>query len=263
MSFDPYDYSLLTVFVFSIAVFAASIEIGRLFAARTKGRDRGGSQVTTLEAAMLGLLALLIGFTFSMALYHYDMRRGELLTEANAIGTTALRARLLPAPHDLTVLKLLREYAQIRLDVTEPAASVTTLKTALDRSRGIHEALWQQATAVAAKTGEMVPTGLFIETLNNLIDSEEKRLTALRYRVPHIVLIELYGLTAAVLAFAGYVNAVERPRSRLQVYVVSIVISCVLLLVQDLDRPIAGFISVNQQPMIDTADSIAAMIGNR
>jgi hypothetical protein len=47
---------------------------------------------------MLGLLALIISFTFAMALSRFDARRDALLREANAIGTAALRARLLPTP---------------------------------------------------------------------------------------------------------------------------------------------------------------------
>ena len=58
---------------------------------------------------MLGLLALMIAFTFSMALSRFDLRRDALLNEANVIGTTALRARLLPEPHRIETLKLLRD----------------------------------------------------------------------------------------------------------------------------------------------------------
>src|SRR5262249_53666811 len=69
--------------------------------------------VSTLESAILGLLALMIGFTFAMALSRFEARRAAVLEEANAIGTTALRTRLLPAPHSTESLKLLREYVQI------------------------------------------------------------------------------------------------------------------------------------------------------
>ena len=59
---------------------------------------------------LLGLLALMLAFTFSMALTRFEARRDALLNEANAIGTTALRARLLPEPQRSETLKLLREY---------------------------------------------------------------------------------------------------------------------------------------------------------
>ena len=48
-----------------------------------------------------------------MALSRFEGRRDAVLDEANAIGTTALRARLLPEPHNTETLKLLREYVQV------------------------------------------------------------------------------------------------------------------------------------------------------
>ena len=61
-----------------------------------RGDGRGGANISMLENAALGLLALMIGFTFAMALSRFDARRDAVLKEANSIGTTALRARLLP-----------------------------------------------------------------------------------------------------------------------------------------------------------------------
>jgi hypothetical protein len=95
------------------------------------------------------------------------------LNEANAIGTTALRARLLPEPHRAEVLKLIREYVQIRVDIVRSGHSLAELRTVVDRSNVIQEALWQQAKAVIVKDNSMVPTGLFIQTLNEMIDDQE------------------------------------------------------------------------------------------
>ena len=64
-----------------------------------RAAGRGGDDVSTLEGAMLGLLALMIGSTFAMTLSRFEARRDAVLAEANAIGTTVLRARLLPSPH--------------------------------------------------------------------------------------------------------------------------------------------------------------------
>jgi hypothetical protein len=65
---------------------------------------------STLEGVVLGLLALMIGFSFAIALSRFEARRDAVLNEANAIGTTARRARLLPAPYDSEALKSLRQY---------------------------------------------------------------------------------------------------------------------------------------------------------
>jgi hypothetical protein len=118
MSVDLSNYELQPIFVVSLAVILAASEAGRRLGMHVK--TRGGDEISTLEAGVLGLLALMISFTFAMALSRFEARRDTVLEEANAIGTTALRARLLPAPHDAATLKLLREYVQLRVDSAHP-----------------------------------------------------------------------------------------------------------------------------------------------
>jgi hypothetical protein len=257
MSINLDDYGLLTIFVASSVVILGASEIGRLFGVRAVGR--GGGNISTLEGAVLGLLALMIGFTFAMALSRFETRREAVLNEANAIGTTALRARLLPAPHGQDALKSLREYVQVRLEITQRGLSGKELNAAIGRSNEIQEALWRNAMAVAAKDTAMVPTGLFIQSLNEMIDNQAKRLTALRSRVPNIVFLALYGVAIAAFTLAGYANELLKGgRVRLPVYIMGVLVSAVILLIQDIDRPFTGFISASQQPMIDVAASIAS-----
>jgi CDP-diglyceride synthetase len=255
---DLNNYSLLTIFLVGLVVILAASEIGRRLG--LSAGDRTSGNINTLEGAILGLLALMIGFTFAMSLARFEARRDAVLNEANTIGTTALRARLLPQPHKAEVLKLLREYVKIRLDITQRPVSRSELMSAIDRSNTLQEALWQQAIAVSTNDNAMVPVGLFIQTLNDMIDNQEKRLTALFNRVPNIVILALFGVAVIASAFAGYASGLEARRTAgLPVYIMGILVAVVILLIMDLDRPSAGFISVSQQPMIDTAASIAAI----
>jgi hypothetical protein len=192
-----------------------------------------------------------------MALARFETRRDAVLDEANAIGTTALRARLLPAPHDAEVLSLLRDYVKIRLEVTQGDVTLAGLDAVMARSGELQEALWRQAMAVAGQDKGMVPTGLFIESLNNLIDQHENRFTALRGRVPDIVFLALYAIAAVAAGFAGYACGLEAGGSRLPVYVTGALVAGLILLIQDLDRPTAGFIVTSQQPMIDAYATIS------
>ena len=262
--FDLYNYSLLTALLVGLAVILAAIEIGRLLGAHAAGRSGDDvskledDNLSTLESAVLGLLALMIAFTFAMALSRFEARRDAILSEANVIGTTALRARLLPEPHRTEALKLLKEYVKIRLDITQRPVLPAELTAAIDRSNNLQESLWQQAQAVAAKDNSMVPTGIFIQTLNEMIDNQGKRLAVFRNRVPNIVFLALFGVAAIAHAFAGYASGFAARSSRLPVYITGLLVSAVILMILDLDRPSAGFIEVSQQPMIDTAASIAA-----
>jgi len=253
---DLYTFSLPTIFLAAVAVVFAVSELGWHMGIRDHGR--GSDNISTLESGILGLLALLIGFTFAMSLSRFEARRDAVLNEANAIGTTALRARLLPDPYRTESLKLLKQYVEIRVDIIASGGSLAQLNVAIDRSNAIQEALWVQAKALTVKDSSMVPTGLYIQTLNEMIDDQAKRLSALRNRVPNVVLLGLFGIAAVASGFAGYASALSAKRLRWPVYILGMLVCSVILLILDLDRPSSGFITNNQQSMVDTAAMIAA-----
>jgi hypothetical protein len=215
--------------------------------------------ISALEQSLLGFLALMIGFTFLMALTRFETRREGVLNEANAIGTAALRARLLPEPHRAESLKLLQEYAQIRVDYIPLGRSFAELPDAIDRSNKIQEALWQRVKALSVDDRNMVPTGLFILALNDVIDSQGKRLAALRNYIPHVVWLSLFGMTAVACGFAGYASGLDPLRTRLPVFITAFLVCSVIFVVLDLDRPNVGFIIISQQPLIDTLASLSAL----
>jgi hypothetical protein len=235
---DLYDYSLPTIFLVGLAAIVAAIEIGHWLGASAGSQD---DNVSTLEGAIIGLLAMIVGFTFAMALTRFEARCAAVLAEANAIGTTALRARLLPEPHRKEVLGLLRDYVKIRLDLTQRPTTQIDWAAEVERSNVLQEKLWQQAMAMAASDKGMVPTGLFIQALNE-IDDQAKRLAALRSHVPNIVQLALFGIAIVASGFAGYATGLKARRSRIPVYVMGLLVSSVILLILDLDRPGAGLL---------------------
>jgi hypothetical protein len=250
---DLYYVPLPVTFVAGLALIWGGSEVGWRLGQRKDGHS---PNIGTLESATLGLLALIIGFTFAMALARFEARRDAVVQEANAIGTTALRARFLPEPHRTESLKLLREYVRVRIEAFQSGHSFAERKTAVERSNALQEALWQQATAVAEKDKALIPTGLFIQSLNQMIDTQGVRLAALRNQIPSIVLVTLYILAAAAGGFVGYATAIDPRLTRLPVAVMGLLISLVLYLIIDLDRPNSGFITNNQQSMIDVAESL-------
>jgi len=250
---DLYRAPLLLIFLCGLALIWGVSEVGWRLGQRGDGHS---TNIGTLESATAGLLALIIGFTFAMALSRFEARRDAVVQEANAIGTTALRARLLPEPHRAETLKLLREYVKVRIDAFHSGHSFAELKATVERSNAVQEALWKQARAVAENDKMLIPTGLFIQSLNQMIDAQGVRLAALRNRIPSIVLVMLYVLAAAAGGFVGYASALDPRLTRLPVVIMGLLISLVLYLIIDLDRPNDGFITNSQQAMIDVAKSI-------
>ena len=224
---DVYSVPLPLIFLVGLALIWGVSELGRQLGARSGGQS---TNIGTLESAMLGLLALLIGFTFAMALSRFEARRDAVVQEANAIGTTALRARLLPEPHRAETLKLLRQYVQVRLEALQAGHSFAEQRIIVDRSNAIQEALWQQATAAAAKDKALIPTGYFVQSLNQMIDAQGVRLAALRNQIPAVVLMALYALAATAGGFVGYASAIDPRLTRMPVVIMGLLISLVLYL---------------------------------
>ncbi len=244
-------YPLLLIFVASLILILLACEIGRWFGVRARGR--GEERVATLEAAMFGLLSLMLGFTFAMALSRFEERRHAVLNDANAITTTELRLRLLPAPYDTESLKLLREYAQLRVTVSQNISTLQEIGTAAVRSNELQEQLWRNASVGAPKADISVPAWLVFESLNQMFDAHRTRLAMLSNEVPNEILLALYAITALTMAFAGYAQGLTKQPSRIPAYLMGALACTVIILIEDIETPYTGFISVSQQPLIDAA----------
>lgn len=252
---DFSHYPLAAIFAVSTAALFVACEIGHCFGRRSAGE----ANVAPIEASLLGLLALMLGFTFSFAVARFEERRQSLLDESNAIGTAALRAVLLPRPHDSASLQLFGEYARTRLEIAAGSASSQAMDAEIARSSELQRALWIEAKAVLAKDNSMAPTGLYIQALNDVFDNQAKHSVAIATHVPDIVLLSLYGVSTLAIGFAAYASGLERRRWRSPVYLTASLASGVILLIQDIDRPDAGFVAISRQPLSDIVGAIAGL----
>ena len=120
------------------------------------------------------MFAILIGFSFSMAMSLFEQRRALLLDEANAIGTTELRAGMLPQPFAGEANRLLRDCVGVRLSFHRDSDDEAKFAQAIAASTKLHDELWRQASAASALQPLSVPIGLYVQSLNELIDLHAK-----------------------------------------------------------------------------------------
>jgi hypothetical protein len=140
--------------------------------------------MSTIQAAVLGLLALLLGFTFSMAASRFEARKELVRDETNAIGTTYLRTQFLPEPYKSNAARLLRQYVDTRLELQQFSHIPESLADINVRTAHLQDQLWSEAVAVADRDPRSVPTGLFIQALNEVIDGHGKVARCNRIRSP-------------------------------------------------------------------------------
>ena len=245
------------VFLATVAVVVLAIEggvrLGQFRRRRSEQEDR--PPVGEMVAATLALLALMLAFAFGLAASRHDVRRGLVVDEANAIGTTYLRAALLPEPHRTGVRALLREYVDIRLEAVEPGK----LSRSIRRSEELHARLWAHAVAVGEKDPRSIVVGLFIGSLNDVIDLHTKRLAlGAGNRIPGTIWTALYFVAILGTCVMGYHAGLAGSGRSLAILALVLAFSAVMTLIADLDRPQAGMLRVSQQAMTDLRNSFMA-----
>ena len=253
-----YVVNAWVIFVASIGFFLLATEAGFQLGSRARSsvNEHARSQITMIQGAVLGLLALLLGFTFAMAMSRFDTRKQLVLDESNAIGTTFLRARLLPEPHRTEVSNQLRRYVDVRLEFYEAGVDQKKLRVANDKTEQLHNQLWLHAAALGEKDPRAITTGLFLQSLNEVIDLHAKRVTAMENHVPESILILLYFVAIMSTGLMGYGCGLGGFRNLFTTITASILIASVIFLIVDLDRPRRGLIKVSQQSMVNLRDSL-------
>ena len=208
-----------------------------------------------LQAALLGVVGLILAFGLALAVGRYETRRAAVVEDANRIGTTYLRAQTLSEPVRTQSLDLLRRYTDTSIRLSESVPSSDEARRAQADGEVLQRELWR----LAGKALDGAPTAsaprLYVETLNQMIDQQTVRVAALNNRVPGAVLaLEVIGAAIALGLLAFYLALVGR--GVVMVVLAAALVSGLLLVTFDLDRPTRGVIKVPDTPLKDLRASM-------
>ena len=227
-----------------------SIEVAYCFGKwrRIRSVDEKDSSIAAIVGATLGLLAFMLAFTFSLAATRFEARRQAVFDEANSIGTTYLRARLLPEPQRSEVAQTLRRYTEMRVQYI----AERRIDELITQSEQLHEQLWSQGVMVAEKAPDSVMTGLFLQSLNETIDLHSKRVfVGLQSRIPFTIWLALFSLALLGMFSVGYQAGFSESRRSPVTTMLVLAFTGVLFLIVDLDRAQEGLLQVSQRSMTD------------
>jgi hypothetical protein len=253
-----FGFSLVSLLLAALATFTVAIEVGfRLGRHRFEKADETEKSLSSaLQAAILGLLALLIGFTFAMAVARHDQRRSVLLEQANAIGTAELRSRLLAAAHAEAAAPLFREYVDAWIDFRAAMIDIAAATAAEERAAGIEGQLWEIARAATVEDPHSIPAGLFAAAMNDVIDMHERRHRATVDRVPEAVILLLFGVATLALGQVAYTAGLGGHRRHVATFTFALLIALVMVVILDIDRPRRGLIQVSQESLLRLQESL-------
>jgi hypothetical protein len=202
-----------------------------------------------LQAALLGVVGLILAFGLSLAVGRYEDRRSATVTESNAIGTTYLRAQLIAEPARSRSLELLRRYADLAILVSREVPNSPAMRRTTAAEGVVQRRLWGAAGQAIDGAPVASATRLYVDSLNATIDAQDARLSALNNRVPGAVLaLEVFGAAAALGLLALHISVLGRGLFAL--VAAAAIVTLLLLVTFDLDRPTRGIITVPATPLV-------------
>jgi hypothetical protein len=230
------------------------IWIGRMLSRRRSGLKE---PLGIMEAALVGLVALLLAFGLSMAVGRYQSRRDAVVLEANAIGTTYLRAQTLAEPMRSQSLELLKQYGDARVALSESVPDTKRFDDAASKSVEIQNSLWTLAGDALNRDPVASAPRLYVETLNEMIDAHTTRIAALDNRIPPPVLWLQILASALALGFLGMFLA-SHDSGVFMALLAAGLVAVMLLVFFDLDRPERGLITIPDGPIVAVRASMNA-----
>jgi len=252
--------SLLVFYIITASVVFLSIVIGFGLGSyiRLRRKNIKDVKLSSIIGAMLGLLAFILAFTFGAATSRYDAKKQLLLDEVNAIGTTFLRTDFLAESERAEAKRLLKKYVDMRVDVLKDPKQLPKL---ISESEEIQSQLWSQVSSAPNKEADPILLGLYIQSLNDVIDLQTKRVTVgLQCRIPGIIWTTLYFVTILTMLAVGYEFGFEGASSIIISFLLALAFSAIIVLIADLDRGVAGTIQVNQQPLIELQQKLNSVV---
>lgn len=244
----------LAVFVVSLIVLWSAALAGDFVRRKVRPlADDLRNDFAVVQAAILTMLGLLIGFTFSMAVSRYDQRKNYEEAEANAIGTEYVRADLLPAADAAKVRDLLRSYLDQRM-LFYTTRNLQQRRQIAARTTQLQNDLWSAVeTRAAAQPSPLIAVA--VTGMNDVLNSQGYTQHAWWYRIP----AEAWALMAVIAVFCNLmIGYGARRRSGLLFLIVPVAVSVSFFLIADIDSPLGGVIRVNPQNLLSLAQTLRA-----
>jgi hypothetical protein len=209
-----------------------------------------------LQGALLGVVGLILAFGLTLAVGRYEDRRATAVSEANAIGTTYLRAQLIAEPARTRSLELLRRYTDLALQVSNEVPGSAGMR----RTTAAEDVLQRQLWDLAGQSIDAAPVAsaprLYVDSLNTTFDAQSSRLASLNNRVPGaVLLLEVFGAAVAVGLLALHISVLGR--GLVAMLAAAAIVTLLLFVTFDLDRPTRGLIKVPSTSLAAVRASMA------
>lgn len=258
-----YNYPIWAVGVVFIAILSISLELGFRIGLKSqeewKDADSGGGAVVL--TSMFALMGLMFAFTYSMGMNNYDANKKAVIMEANELSTAFLKANLVADPGRTELKKKLLEYARTRAFTWGSYTNSEERRTELRNTLKQQAELWLTTTQVVDQGDRGPISSSLVAAINDVIDAHTIRLAAILDKLPRVVIWMLLFLAAASLGVAGFNAGIQGRMSRFRMSALTLVITCLMVIILDFDRPLDGLIIANDFSIDNVIAEMEADLG--
>ncbi|HEX6181802.1 MAG TPA: hypothetical protein VFZ47_11200 [Chitinophagaceae bacterium] len=198
-----------------------------------------------IETSLLGLMALMLSFTFGLASSKFENRRHVITEEANNIGTAILRCDLYPDSMRRLFHQDFREYLNARIAYYDARDDEQKIQAALKDGNKYSYRIWKRAAQDAHELDHRVRAEKMIPAVNAMIDIVTTRDTARLAMVPPVILIVLAVLMLIASFLVGYGQ--KGRRNLVLVTGFALMTTIALYVIIELDRPRRGILNLNKE----------------
>lgn len=245
--------SPILVFVLTFLLLWLAERVGVVLHRKQRMEEDVREDFGVILAATLTLLGLIIGFSFSMAISHYDQRKNYEEAEANAIGTEYVRVDVLPPADAARVRTLLRNYLDQRVLFykTRDPQQLGQINTATAQ---LQSELWGAVQTLAVAQPSPI-SALAVSGMNDVLNSQGYTQAAWWNRIPIAAWVLLVVIAVCCNLMVGY--GARRPESEAILFLVMpLVVAISFFLIADIDSPRGGVIHVRPQNLVSLSQTL-------
>lgn len=236
-----YEFSTISIAITLFLAISFFNEIGFAIGhfVQKKTTDEVKSLTGSIQGSILGLLALLLGFTFSMSIQKYDARTTALIDEAASIKQVMMASSHLPNSLRPEFKLLLEQYVETKLELAE-------LSIVEDKSR---QKLTTHVESIQQQMWQLTDNNALQNDVALLIERDFKRNALINNYAPEVVLYLLFFVFVIAVTILGYSAGLSGKRLTIPISLVGILITLIVYIIIDLDRPKRGLITTEMAPL--------------
>ncbi len=247
------DLTLTFAYLFGVTY------LGHVLGRWVKGRPNHRAPPQLAEfvpSTVLGMLALILGFTFSMTITRFEGRRQLVMSESDAIETSYLRLDLLEQPYRSELKGLLRQYLDGRIQYYDLLSSGRDAAAAVEgQVADLQNRIWKGAVAATRETRSPIENSVTL-SLNTMFDLRSDRNFALTKTLPPMIYWTILFIAGMGLSTFNFARALRGETGQWQSSILVLMVAFIFILILDIERPTEGTIRITQEAMLDVKAAI-------